>query len=57
MIIRKSCNNLMVYFMEFSKDKHEKFCNPKKHRKEIKCHKITEDELDFREVLYRELHK
>ena len=57
MITRKNCNNLMVYFMEFSKDKNEKFCNPKKHRKEIKCHKITEDELDFREVLYRELHK
>ena len=57
MITRKSCNNLMVYFMEFSKDKHENFCSPKKHRKEIKCHKIAEDELDFREVLYRELHK
>ena len=57
MITHKSCNNLMVYFMEFSKDRHEKFNNPKKHRKEIKCHKIAEDELDCREVLYRELHK
>ena len=57
MITHKSCNNLTVYFMEFSKDKHENFCSPKKHRKEIKCHKIAEDELDFREVLYRELHK
>ena len=56
MITRKSCNNLMVHFMEFSKDKHEKFCSPKSH-KEIKCQKITEDKLNFRELLYRELYK
>ena len=57
MMICKTCDIQMQSVMEFSKDKNEKFCNPKKHRKEIKCHKITEDELDFREVLYRELHK
>ena len=56
-MICKTCNIQMQSVMEFSKDRHEKFYNPKKHRKEIKCHKITEDELDFREVLYRELHK
>ena len=57
MMICKTCDIQMQSVMEFSKDKNGKFCNPKKHRKEIKCHKITEDELDFREVLYRELHK
>ena len=57
MIICKDCNTPMQPIMSFSKDKHENFCSPKKHRKEIKCHKIAEDELDFREVLYRELHK
>ena len=51
MIIRKSCNNLMVYFMEFSKDRHEKFYNPKKHRK------LNDNEITFGEVLSKEMYK
>ena len=56
MMICKTCDIQMQSVMEFSKYKHEKFYNPK-YRKGIKCQKITEDELDFREVLCRELHK
>ena len=51
MITRKSCNNLMVYFMEFSNDKHEKFNNPKKHRK------LNDNEITFGEVLSKEMYK
>ena len=57
MITHKSCNNLMVYFMEFSKDKHEKFCRCQKCYSETKHKKLRDDELDFGEVLHREISK
>ena len=43
--------------MPFSKDKHEKFCCCPKCRGETKHKKLRDGELDFEEVLSRELHK
>ena len=43
--------------MSFSKDKHEKFCMCPKCYEETKHKKLRDDELDFGEVLSRELKK
>ena len=50
-MICKTCNIQMQSVMEFSKDKHEKFYIPKKHRK------LNDNEITFREVLSKEMHK
>ena len=51
MTICKDCYVPMIGVMEFSKDKHEKFCNPKKHRK------LNDSEITFGEVLSKEMYK
>ena len=54
------CNNYnipMQPVMPFSKDKHEKFCCCPKCRGETKHQKLRDDELDFGEVLDKEIHK
>lgn len=53
----KDCNSRMVGVMSFSKDKHEKFDKCPKCYSETKHRKLDDKELDFGEVLDRELHK
>lgn len=57
MQICKDCFISMVSVMSFSKDKHERFYRCPKCYVEIKHQRIEEDELDFGEVLHKELHK
>ena len=57
MMICKDCYIPMTGVMSFSKDKHEKFCRCPKCYEETKHKKLRHDELDFGEVLSRELHK
>lgn len=57
MMICKDCYIPMTGVMSFSKDKHEKFCRCPKCYEETKHKKLRNDELDFGEVLSRELHK
>ena len=47
----------MVGVMSFSKDKHEKFDRYPKCFGEIKHRKLTDDELDFGEILNKAIHK
>ena len=57
MIICKDCYFPMIGVMSFSKDKHEKFdCCPK-YIGETKHRKNNDNELMFREVLSKEIHK
>ena len=57
MIICKDCYIPMIGVMSFSKDKHEKFdCCPKCFG-ETKHRKLTDDELDFGEVLNKAINK
>ena len=51
------CNTQMQPVMSFSKHKHEKFCRCPKCYSETKHRKLRDDELDFREVLNKEIHK
>ena len=53
----KDCNSRMVGIMSFSKDKNEKFDRCSKCYLETKHQKLDEKELNFREVLDREIHK
>ena len=57
MIICKDCYIPMIGVMSFSKDKHEKFDRYPKCFGETKHRKLTDDELDFGEVLNKEIHK
>ena len=57
MIICKDCYVPMIGVISFSQDKHEKFCCCPKCRGETKHQKLRDGELDFEEVLSRELHK
>ena len=57
MMICRDCNVLMKQVMSFSKDKHEKFCRCPKCYSETKHRKLRDDELDFGEVLNKEIHK
>ena len=57
MTICRDCNVLMKSVMSFSKDKHKKFdCCPKCFG-ETKHRKLRDDDLDFVEVLNKEIHK
>ena len=47
----------MVGVMSFSKDKHEKFCRCPKCYSETKHRKLKNNELNFGEVLDKEIHK
>ena len=53
----KDCYVQMIGVMSSSKDKHEKFCRCPRCYSETKHKKLRDDELDFGEVLNRELHK
>lgn len=57
MTICKDCYVPMMGVMSFSKDKHEKFCRCPRCCSETKHKKLMDDELDFREVLNKEIHK
>ena len=53
----RDCNALMRPVMSFSKDKHEKFDRCPKCFGETKHRKLTDDDLNFREVLHKEINK
>ena len=53
----KDCYIPMVGVMSFSQDKHEKFYRCPKCYSETKHRKFRDDELDFGEVLSREIYK
>ena len=57
MIICKDCYIPMVGVMSFSSDKHEKFNHCPKCFGETRHKKLRENDLDFGEVLNRELYK
>ena len=57
MIICKDCYTPMVSVMSFSSDKHEKFCRCPKCYSETNHKNLRDDELDFGEVLNKEIHK
>lgn len=57
MMICKDCCVPMIGIMSFSKDKHEKFCRCQKCYSETKHRKLRDDELNFGEVLNKEIHK
>ena len=56
-MICRDYNILMQPVMPFSKNKHEKFCKCLKCYSETKHRKLRDDELDFGEVLHREISK
>ena len=57
MTICKDCNTTMQPVMSFSKDKREKFNKCPKCYGETKHVKLRDNELDFGEVLHKELQK
>ena len=57
MTVCRDCGTIMVGVMSFSKDKHEKFCQCPKCRGETKHVPIRDNELDFGEVLHKEMNK
>ena len=57
MTICRDCNTPMQPVMSFSKDKHEKFNKCPKCHSETKHVKLRDDELDFGELLHKELQK
>lgn len=57
MRICRDCNVPMVGVMSFSKDKNEKFDRCTKCFGETKHNPLREKDLDFGEVLNKEIHK
>ena len=57
MTICRDCNVPMHPVMSFSKDKYEKFDRCPKCFGETKHRKLRDDDLDFVEVLNKEIHK
>ena len=57
MMICKDCYVPMVGVMSFSKDKNEKSCRCPRCFDETKHRKLTDDDLNFGEVLDKELKK
>lgn len=53
----KDCYTPMISVMSFSQDKHEKFCKCPKCYSETKHRKLRDEELDFGEVLHKEINK
>ena len=53
----RDCNALMQPVMSFSKDKHENVDRCPKCFGETKHKKLRDDDLDFEEVLSKEIHK
>ena len=56
-MICRPCNILMKPIIPFSNDKHEKFCRCPKFYEETKHKKLRDDELNFGELLVKEIHK
>ena len=56
-MICSNCYIHMINVMSFSNGKHEKFCSCKKSKQETKHKRMNDDELGFKEVLDRKLHK
>ena len=56
-MICKDCYVPMISVMSFSKNKHEKFCRCLKCYEYTKHKKLRDEELDFGEVLHREISK
>lgn len=52
-----NCGNIMMEVMSFSKNKHEKFCRCTKCYSESKHKKLNDNELNFGEILYKEIKK
>lgn len=57
MVFCIDCNTKMVGVMSFSKEKHEKFCKCPKCWSETRHRKLRDDELNFGEVLEKEIQK
>ena len=57
MTICKDCNTPMQPVVSFSNDKHEKFNKCPRCYGETKHVKLRDDELDFGEILHKELRK
>ena len=57
MIICRTCSIPMQSVMSFSSDKHEKFDRCPKCFGETKHRKLTDDDLNFGEVLNKAIHK
>ena len=57
MIICRTCSIPMQPVMSFSNDKHDKFDRCPKCFSETKHRKLTDDDLNFGEVLDKEIHK
>ena len=57
MIICRTCSVPMHPVMSFSKDKREKFDRCPKCFEETKHRKLTDDDLNFGEVLNKAIHK
>jgi len=55
MQICKNCYIPMTGVMSFSKGKHERFCRCPKCNGETKHNLLRDSELDFREVLHKEM--
>lgn len=53
----RDCNVQMVEVMSFSKDKREKFSRCPKCYSETKHKVLRDDEIDFGEVLHKEIRK
>lgn len=56
-MICKDCSIPMSIVFSFSSDKHEKFCRCQKCFGESKHTKIKDDDLDFGEVLHKEMNR
>lgn len=57
MVVCKNCYIPMIGVMSFSKDKHERFCKCPKCLGETKHIKINNLELNFGEILHKELDR
>ena len=53
----KNCYIPMIGVMSFSKDRHERFCRCPKCRDETKHQRLRDDDLNFREILDREIKR
>lgn len=52
-----NCGNIMMEVMSFSKNKNEKFCRCTKCYSESKHKKLDDNELNFGEILHKEIKK
>ena len=57
MTVCRTCNVPMQPVMSFASDKQEKFCRCPKCFSETKHRKLKDDDLNFGEVLHKEIYK